>query len=158
MIKVQIDVSYAQIAVFDAEMSTPLNDWTAAHVAQGFSWRPGSVSFGTLLSSASATVEVLLNKPLVENASRAARIIVVPFFVPVHGSIEIASVAGGVAVSLPPGNYELTFEHGEVSGRRIGVRFRFRLTGEAVVARIIRADPGLLSPPRTLVMEAKSAS
>lgn len=43
-----LEVVYAHVAVFDARSRHPFNDWSDTHVAQGFAWRPGSVSFATL--------------------------------------------------------------------------------------------------------------
>ena len=44
--KFEMLVSYYHIAIFDTDLG--FNDWRDAHGKQGFSWRPGSVSFGTL--------------------------------------------------------------------------------------------------------------
>lgn len=44
----ELSYTHAHIAVFEAGLSNPFNDSTPEHDAQGFSWRPGSVSFGTL--------------------------------------------------------------------------------------------------------------
>ena len=43
-----VEISHAQLAVFDSTLTAPFNDWTDDHVKQGFAWRPGSVSFMTL--------------------------------------------------------------------------------------------------------------
>ena len=43
----KLDVSYGQVGVFWAILAKPFNDWSEAHVRQGFAWRPGSVSFKT---------------------------------------------------------------------------------------------------------------
>lgn len=151
-----IEVSYTQICVFDSGMETPFNDWTDAHVAQGFAWRPGSVSFGTLMSSGSVDIEVIvLDRPFSE-FSEALRVISVPFEVPASGGIEIASIGDSEAISLEPGNYELIFEHFLNADGDMGARFSFRPTREVIQARIIRADKEL-SPPSELVMTALPA-
>ena len=36
-----IEIAYGQIAIFAASLENPFNDWSAEHIAQGFSWRPG---------------------------------------------------------------------------------------------------------------------
>jgi hypothetical protein len=41
-------VLYSQIAVFDRDLPNAFNTWTQRHVDQGFAWRSGSVSFGTI--------------------------------------------------------------------------------------------------------------
>lgn len=43
----QISISYSQLCVFDPALTEPYNEWLPEHNAQGFSWRPGSVSFAT---------------------------------------------------------------------------------------------------------------
>jgi hypothetical protein len=53
-----IEILYRQIAVFRSRLEHPFNDWTPRHVKQGFSWRPGSVSFATLVESGPHSVEV----------------------------------------------------------------------------------------------------
>ncbi|WNZ26896.1 hypothetical protein HJG54_28635 [Leptolyngbya sp. NK1-12] len=47
----QLRALYNQVAVFDPSLEYPYNDWLPQHAAQGFTWRPGSVSFGTLTQS-----------------------------------------------------------------------------------------------------------
>ena len=53
----QVFVSYSQLSVFDPTLSEPVNNWTSGHVAQGFAWRPGSVSFKSLSESGTHNVE-----------------------------------------------------------------------------------------------------
>ncbi|MBN9391540.1 MAG: hypothetical protein J0I20_26140 [Chloroflexi bacterium] len=52
-------ISYSQLIIFDNELEAPFNDWRPEHVAQGFSWREGSVSFRTLEDNGSMRVEWL---------------------------------------------------------------------------------------------------
>lgn len=151
-----VEVSYSQLAVFDAHMRSPFNDWSDAHVAQGFTWRLGSVSFGTLQSAGTVRVRVFLNGLFNESTSTAARILLVPFPVPPDGEVEIGSIGGGVKLALPPGEYELVFEHGQDSENGFWVNLWFRETGTAVQAKVIRADPEL-DPPSELVMNAQPA-
>lgn len=42
MTRVTLEVAHRQLAVFDARLSDPFNDWSDAHMAQGFAWRPGA--------------------------------------------------------------------------------------------------------------------
>lgn len=58
MVEVIVDVSYSQLGVFVAGPLKPFNDWTDKHVAQGFAWRPESVSFRTLVEAGSHSVEI----------------------------------------------------------------------------------------------------
>ena len=156
MARLSIEVSYAQVAVFDPQLPRPFNDWTNAHVAQGFAWRPGSVSFGTLEVAGALATEVFRTKPFDETASLAERTILVPFSVSAHGSVEISSIDGGALAKIAPGEYELIFEHGWDSERRMWANFYFRPAVGPVVPRIIRADAEL-RPPAVLLMTANPA-
>jgi hypothetical protein len=151
-----LEVSYAQLAVFDATLVAPFNDWSHDHVNQGFAWRPGSVSFRTLNTAGSVLIEVFRSRSLDEGRSTAERIVAVPFSVPERGDIEVASIAGGVALELPPGEYELTFEHGQRPGSGMWANLYFKSVAAPVAPRVIRADAEL-NPPAVLVMTAQPA-
>ncbi len=151
-----LDISYAQIAVFDARLAAPYNDWKDQHVAQGFAWRPGSVSFGTLESGGPIRVEVILTRVLDEKTSLAERIIAVPFTVPEHEAVEVASIGSGASFDLVPGEYEITFEHGRDPAGNMWANFYFRRVSVPVSPRVLRADAEL-TPPSELVMIADSA-
>jgi len=151
-----LDISYAQLAVFDSKLEAPFSDWTNEHVAQGFAWRPSSVSFGTLHSSGTIRVEVFRYRSFRGDASLAERIILVPFAVPEHGAIEIASIGSSAALELPPGDYALTFEHGCDAAGIMWSNFYFCPELGLVKPQILRADAEL-SPPEVLVMTAEPA-
>jgi hypothetical protein len=151
-----LDISYTQLAVFDSTLATPFNDWTDDHVDQGFAWRPGSVSFGTLESGGEIHINVFRSRELEERASMAERILVVPFTVPAHGAIEIASIGSRAVLDLQAGEYELTFEHGHDLKGVMWANFYFRPVESPVIPRILRADAEL-RPPAALVMTANPA-
>lgn len=151
-----LDVSYAQIAVFDSRLANPFNEWLDAHVLQGFSWRDGSVSFSTVDVSGKVEVEVVRSTSNVEILAQADRVIVVPFSIPPHGEIEVATIASSEKLKLDPGDHELTFQHGRFTSERMWVRLTWRIVDGPVTPKIIRADQGL-SPPLRLVMTARSA-
>lgn len=106
VVKIDIVLSYAQLCVFDAELEQPYNDWDDAHTAQGFSWRPGSVSFAVENSIHSVAVDVTVRDlpPDLVDSSTAIR---VPFDVPPSGRVEVGSIMSGVEVAIPPGRYAL---------------------------------------------------
>jgi hypothetical protein len=106
----RIMVSYSQIAVFDRALERPFNDWTRGHVAQGFSWRPGSVGFRTIAEGGQHLVTVRIDANEGEPSQEAVRVIDVPFEVPPGGAVEIASISDGVPLELPSGIYQLRFE------------------------------------------------
>src|SRR5207249_8431330 len=91
-----ISVSYSQLAVFDHSLERPFNEWTDRHVAQGFSWRPGSVAFRTIEEGGRHVVTVMLGAHESELAADAVRVIDVPFEIPLDGAIEIGSISESV--------------------------------------------------------------
>jgi hypothetical protein len=143
MSALSLEVSYAPLAVFDATLAAPFNDWMDDHVNQGFAWRPGSVSFRTLDTAGAARVEVFRSHTLDESRSAAPRIVAVPFRVSQHGKIEVASTACGVVLEVPPGEYELTFEHGHEPGNGMWANLYFARVAAVVAPRLVRADAAL---------------
>ena len=107
---IALDVSYSQIAVFSSDLPDPFNHWTDEHVAQGFSWRPGSVSFATLVESGPHHVTVTVLEGKAPLSTGAVRAIEVPFEVPASGEIEIASISDSSTLILPAGMYQLRYE------------------------------------------------
>src|ERR1700743_191003 len=88
-----LDITYSQVAVFHPSLKQPFNIWTDRHVAQGFAWRPGSVSFSTIDEGGVHTIRVSVISSFVEISPAAIRVIEVPFRVPSDGSVEIASIS-----------------------------------------------------------------
>lgn len=76
---ITLDVSYAQIAVCGSSLESPFNEWTDKHVAQGFAWRPGRVSFRTLEESGRQMVTIVVAEPVGPVRPDAVRVIDVPF-------------------------------------------------------------------------------
>ncbi len=107
---VTLEVSYSQLAVFRRGLDNPFNDWKDAHVAQGFSWRPGSVSFRTLEWGGPHRVQVLVRETAGSVSRDAVRAIDVPFVVPDDGAVEVASISDSAVVTVPPGPYLLRCE------------------------------------------------
>lgn len=148
----KLQVSYAQIAVFDDQVREPFNDWTDRHVAQGFSWRRGSVSFKTLIDSGNAAVEWSIERRF--EPRDGVRVISVPFSFQSKGCIEIASITDGRKTGIRAGDYQLVFETG-TSGEICWCRFVF-IPGGVSVPRIIKQD-AQLSPVHPLLMESSVA-
>ena len=69
--------SYAQVAIFLSSLEQPFNNWTDRHVAQGFAWREGSVSFA-VTDGGDCFVEILLNDDQSSIVSETIREIWVP--------------------------------------------------------------------------------
>ncbi|MFN8482974.1 MAG: competence protein ComJ [Anaerolineae bacterium] len=148
-----LSVLYSTLAVFDPSLEQPFNDWSDQHVAQGFSWRPGSVSFATLQEGGSHRIEVELAEQfsLQDNTKRA---IVVPFSINAASLVEVASIPSSRLIQFPEGDYELYYEAGQ---DEVGPWCRLTFVpGSNREARILRADEEL-SPSYPLTMQADPA-
>jgi hypothetical protein len=154
-----LTISYSQLAVFHSGLKHPFPDWKPEHVAQGFAWMDGSVSFGTLSDS---TCEIKVEQAgQVEEKEEAVRSIVVPFTVG-EETVSVASVMSAeLRYPLPPDRYELVFH--AIPLEKVSDSGLFRVRYELVFvksdtprARILKQDAEL-NPPDPLVMEAKPA-
>lgn len=119
-------VSYAQLAVFRSDLQHPFNNWTDKHVAQGFSWRPGSVSFRSLIESGMHSISIDVVDQLGSLDATVVRAVEVPFDVPESGCIEVGSIGDAVPLSLAPGAYLLRCEFltpGPDGGERVQLKF-----------------------------------
>lgn len=138
-----LDVSHAQLAVFVSSLKQPFNDWTDRHVDQGFAWRPGSVSFRTLVDAGAHAVEVNVADRMGPMRDDAIRVVEVPFDVPQDGALEIGSIAETLPVSLPAGTFVLRCEFlhpPSIDGERVVMTFA---KGEAARFAVLRADAEL---------------
>lgn len=145
-------ILYSQIALFQYGLDNPFNDWSETHVNQGFSWRDGSVSFGTLSSDGDCKITVKLTKKI-ETDDDIIRAIVVPFKVE-KGGIEIGSVMETVSIDIPEGTYEVLFTAKNVNSTE-HYTFSF-IESENPNAQVLKADDEL-NLPDSLLMEANPA-
>jgi len=149
-------ISYSQVVVFDRSLERPFNLWTDKHVAQGFSWRPGSAAFGTIAEDGRHLVTVAVDMTEGEQPLGAIRIIDVPFEVPAGDVVEIGSISDSSLLEIPAGTYRLRFECYEpVSGEASRIRFLF-VRDASPTFQIVRADSGL-SPANELLLIASEA-
>lgn len=103
-------VSHGQLVIFQTALSEPFNDWSDQHISQGFSWRPGSVSFLTMTEGGQHSIEVIVTDRLGSVDPEALRAIEVPFDVPAEQTIEIGSLIETFPLSLSTGSYLLRCE------------------------------------------------
>jgi hypothetical protein len=151
-----IHVSYSQVTVFDHSLERPFNQWTDKHVAQGFSWRPGSAAFRTIAEGGQHLVTVTVDLTEDEQPPGALRVIDVPFDVPADGAVEIGSISDSSVPEIPPGTYRLRYECYEpVSGQTARIRFLFTRNTNPTF-EIVRADPEL-SPEGELLLTTSAA-
>jgi hypothetical protein len=155
-VTISVYISYSQLAIFSSALQHPYNDWTDEHVAQGFSWRAGSVSFYTLVEAGVHSVEVDFVKrfpPLDEEVIRA---IEVPFDVPSDGAIEVGSISETVPLAFPSGSFLLRCEFFcPAEGFDGRVRLIFAKESKRHF-RIVRAD-SMISSVKKLLITARSA-
>jgi Competence protein J (ComJ) len=109
-ISINFTVSHSQFAVFVSGLMNPFNDWTNKHVAQGFAWRKGSVSFRSIVEAGRHSIEINVVNRAGTVKTDAVRVIEVPFEVPADGAIEIGSIVETVSLSLPAGAFLLRCE------------------------------------------------
>lgn len=147
------DVMYSQIAVFKYGLDNPYNDWNDIHIQQGFSWREGSVSFGTLSDNIECKVTVKLAEKI-ECDKEVIRAIVVPFKLEKEG-IEIGSIMETIAIDIPEGSYELLFTVKKLDFKNEQYSITF-VKCDNPIPRILIADE-VLNAPEELLMEAKPA-
>jgi Competence protein J (ComJ) len=150
-----LQLAWSQVSVFDAGLSDPFNDWTERHVSQGFTWRPGSVSFRTHDNEGycQITVDMVSGLVLEKDAERA---ILVPFTT-WGGLIEISTIAQSEFVDVPAGRYALLYQSGTRDGQQ-WVKFSFQESPFMPVQPVIlRGDSGIDST-LPLLMEAEPAA
>jgi hypothetical protein len=154
LLECEMSISYSQLCVFDAELRQPYNEWLPEHNKQRFTWRPGSVSFATIVDVGDLPVHVeLADVPFDDSmvsSSSAACIISVPFAVPVSGLIEVGSILTGKVIRLLPGRYQLVFSD---FGRERGVKLTFCFCLNS--APQILKHYGKELQPTTLLMHAR---
>lgn len=150
-----LELAWCQISIFEANMQDPFNDWNEQHLAQGFSWRSGSISFKTPMRHGEIDVTVDLINNIVIRAD-ATRAILVPFTT-WGGLVEISSIAQSELIDIPPGRYAVLFQSGVRSGRSwctIGLLESIVTPVEPV---ILRGDADL-DPGIEILMEAEPAA
>jgi hypothetical protein len=150
--RIDLNVSYGQLSVFLSSLVRPFNDWTDRHVAQGFAWRDGSVSFRTLEEAGPHAVSVDVVDYIGSVDSDAVRVIEVPFDVPADGAVEVASITEAIPLRLPHGRFLLRCEFLKPpSDGRERVRLVFAKKDPPRFA-VVRADPALAVSGELLTM------
>lgn len=146
---IRLYVTYQQISLFDPTLPQPFNSWEDKHVAQGFSWRNGSVAFGTLNPDGEIMVEIATSSEI-RLSDTVIRAIVVPFEIPESGTLELATITESHQLAVPQNTKGILFEAG-VDGKDDMYKITF-LVDETPLPRILVADAEL-SPPTEYLME-----
>jgi hypothetical protein len=150
--KVGVEISYGQLTVFASSLQHPFNDWTDQHVAQGFAWRPGSVSFRSMVEAGQHSVEIDVVNRVGAIHPDAVRALEVPFEVPTDGAVEVGSIAETVSLSLPAGSFLLRCEFlrpADTAGERVRLTFAKK---DVLRFAIVHADSELSIDGELLTM------
>lgn len=149
-------LTYSFIAVHLPNLSRPLNQWTRIHGEQGFSWRPGSVSFGTIDADGPFPTRVEYREFYVPPA-QVVRLLRVPFEVDSEGIVFSGPNPGeDWPVPIPAGYYAVYFAIESIGEDIWRYTITFVPSNSEVKAEILQADK-LLSPPQHLLMQAEPA-
>lgn len=108
--KADIGISHSIIAVFRASLDQPFNAWTTANEKQGFSWRPGSVTFATINDGVVYSVEYNVKAKFDKIKSESIRVIDVPFEATVDCQVLIGSIFPEITLELTANMYALRIE------------------------------------------------
>lgn len=146
-------VSWYQIIVHDERLAG-YNAWLPGHVHQGFAWRPGSVSFGTL-DIVDMRIEVRLATRVVVRPD-AKRVIRVPFLVASESRLCVVASLTRHAIAIPEGSYALVYEHGvNAPSRALWCALTF--VREPVPTPAVLLSDAELDPCDPLIMSAEPA-
>lgn len=99
-------ITHSQINVFD-EQFPDFNNWTEEHVAQGFSWRKGHVSFGVPDHDGSTLVDVRAVDEFPPLSDAVNRVIKVPFLV--SSRMIVATIIDDAITDIKKSSYQLEF-------------------------------------------------
>lgn len=102
-----VTILYGQLGVFSPGSARPGRLWTDDHVAQGFAWSPGAVSFGIPDHDGDCRLEIT-EAPRVAVPDDALWSVKVPFTVS-GGGVHIGSIVSQTEIALPEGPYDLVF-------------------------------------------------
>ncbi len=139
---IQIYLSYSQVCFFMSSLAQPFNDWSDRNFSQGFSWRPGSASFRTLVEDGEHKINIFINEPIPKIAENIVRAFVVPFET-LDGNVEIASISDSTPLEIPVGKYSLQVEFLELEdGHTPEINIRMN-NGEPEFS-ILKADDELI--------------
>lgn len=122
-----IQIFYGQLAVYRPDVPQ-LNLWNDQHVAQGFAWREGNVSFGVPDHDGPSWVEVDFQDTAPAITPECIRAVRVPLSIDDHGAV-LATVMDEMRLAIKPGMYSVYFElrpGGEID--KVQHAFRIRLT------------------------------
>jgi hypothetical protein len=153
-----LQILYGQLAVYRPD-KPQLNLWNDSHVAQGFAWREGNVSFGIPDHDGPSLVEIDFSGERRKAAPECLRAVAVPLRVAAHGAV-LATVMDEYQLAMKPGSYRVLFELlPGITRDEIDYAFRVRLTftpDDAASFEILKGDHELTAK-EVLTKEAEPA-
>jgi len=154
-IEFNLELAWSQISLFEANLTDPFNDWNERHLAQGFTWRPGSVSFRTVERHGDIAVTVDFIGQLAVDPE-AHRAVVVPFTC-WGGVVEISTIAQSELLEIPAGRYALLYQVGVSHGQQ-WVKFGLLEAPFMPVEAVILRGDSEVDGRVHLLMEAEPAA
>ena len=157
--KFPLSVSYGQVVVYTANLERPGLLWDDDHLAQGFAWDNGIVSFAVPDHDGASLVEVNSLEKQRPPIDRALWAVEVPFEV-TSGNIEVGTIMMMRTVHVPIGKYSLIFQ--SLPGRKVDnadFTFVFELTflpNDKADFKILKTGD-VLTTDRVLRKDAKRA-
>jgi hypothetical protein len=153
-----VTITHSQISVFDG--ATPeFNLWDDYHVAQGFSWREGHVSFGVPDHDGQCVVETHFVEAFPELDKQVLRAICVPLSA--SENLFIATTVDEYQTDIPNGNYEVEFHlrPGSVEKDKDPYAFRINFFFKQSAERefVILKKSGEMTSDKVLTTSAKPA-
>lgn len=101
-----VTILYSQISIYD-DPAPDFPKWTEEHVAQGFAWRPGHVSFGVPDHNGQCRVIIKTADKFDELKDKDFRVIRVP--IELTSSAWLATVIDEHAIPLETGTYAIEY-------------------------------------------------
>lgn len=107
IIEFALPILFTQMLLHDATHPSPGLNWDDTHVAQGFAWSPGLVSFGVPDHDGECLIRVFV-EPKKDIGTNAIWAVQVPYTV--TGPLELGTVGLLQPVEIPDGTYNIVFE------------------------------------------------
>ncbi len=134
----ELEIAYQQISIFNYGVEKPFSNWTADHIAQGFTLRTEAIGIMTLNQAGRIKTNIDKNESILDEAKR---IYIFPFQVNGGRGIEIATIVEGFPIEIEDGKYSLLIQLGEISTEMEWCCFSFcNYNQNSMQPKIIRAD------------------
>lgn len=103
----ELNVSYRQFSIFNADIENPFSNWTDKHVEQGFTYRDNIIGIMTINENCNLDIKLNKDSIIYDNSIRGY---IFPFSVNSNEVIEVASISDSFQVSIAKGQYSLIIQ------------------------------------------------